>query len=164
MTTRSISSHGSSVSGEETQTIHDKTVNGGALGGEQHSCACALHGYPALHLLQSCLVGGWGGGSPGLYCWPDLSDFTQIQATCPSLSYSLPQNKLITWQFAHPVVLPAGQLFQCCTQWLPQCWALPCDTMTARQWNCVLAVMQPHGSYSVLKLPGNTMNRQTMVL
>ena len=36
MTSRSISSHGSSVSGEETQTIHDKTISGGPLGGEHH--------------------------------------------------------------------------------------------------------------------------------
>lgn len=34
MTLRSISSHGSSHSGEETQTIHDKTLSSGPLGGK----------------------------------------------------------------------------------------------------------------------------------
>ena len=34
MTLRSISSHGSSHSGEETQTMHDKTLSSGPLGGK----------------------------------------------------------------------------------------------------------------------------------
>ena len=54
MTSRSISSHGSSVSGEETQTIHDKSISGGPLGGELPlliaSCSNVGCNLPAIKL------------------------------------------------------------------------------------------------------------------
>ncbi|KAA6419896.1 MAG: Serine threonine kinase [Trebouxia sp. A1-2] len=55
MTSRSISSHGSSHSGEETQTIHDKTLSGGPLGGEgtiQINQSLAHQSRPASTLVQ----------------------------------------------------------------------------------------------------------------
>ncbi|KAL0032168.1 hypothetical protein WJX77_008646 [Trebouxia sp. C0004] len=55
MTSRSISSHGSSHSGEETQTLHDKTLSGGPLGGEgtiQINQSLAHQSRPASMLVQ----------------------------------------------------------------------------------------------------------------